>query len=354
MRTVSMHVSGRALAAMALALTLAACTGTTTNPGPGRTGPVTNGPVTTSPGPATAAKANPYPVGLTRYPIGQRVALPTLSGPTLAGPEFSTRTLTGRVAVVNAWATWCDPCRTELPHLARLAGETTADNVAFLGLDVMDKIPAARTMVADTGVTYAQLLDDGSRLKRLARWLPEALPGTLVLDRQGRVAARVIGVVDPAQLRPVLTSLATEPATVTTKPAATFSASGVDVRIEWQTAGRNAELTATFTPQQPGFHLYAMNLPAGGVDGIGTATTLTTGAGLHASGAAFANLPTTTLRIASVARPVPVYPDGPVTLTLPVRMPPGAHPTVVVSYATCSAQQCLAPVVDRTVALAAP
>jgi hypothetical protein len=105
---------------------------------------------------------------------------------------------------------------------------------------------------------------------------------------------------------------------------------------------RGSTLRVTFTPRQ-GFHLYDTALPLGGADGVGLATKVAVSGGLEATGPATADQTVHDITVDGVNAPVPVYPEGPVTLTLPVSAGKG---TLSVQYAACSDKICLAPVQD--------
>ncbi|GIH15165.1 hypothetical protein Raf01_33370 [Rugosimonospora africana] len=129
--------------------------------------------------------------------------------------------------------------------------------------------------------------------------------------------------------------------------------SGVTV-VATLTAGPDGtqHVRATFTPQKTGYHLYSMDLPPGGVDGLGLATTVTVRGTLREAGSPSADAPVKTLRIQDLDVDLTVYPDGPVTITVPVNRTGKGRAEVVVSYAACSPSTCLAPVRDRVIALA--
>jgi thiol-disulfide isomerase/thioredoxin len=93
--------------------------------------------------------------------------------------------------VVNAWASWCPPCRLELPLFAAAAARF-GKRVAFLGLDVNDEAGAARRFLAAHPVSYPSVVDDGGRA---ATWLGHfvGLPTTVFLDASGRVVATHAG-----------------------------------------------------------------------------------------------------------------------------------------------------------------
>jgi len=177
-----------------IAVTLAACS--TARP---QTGAPSSGTLTT--------------VGLTRFPSGEQPHLTAVSGVTLDGTTLRLSDLAGHVVVVNTWASWCYPCRKESPALGQLARQTARLGVRFVGIDEQDRAGAARSFVAAAKVDYPQIVDpDGTILASLRLVPPSAVPSTLVLAKDGGVAARVIGPVDPASLLPLLRELAAEPA----------------------------------------------------------------------------------------------------------------------------------------------
>jgi hypothetical protein len=115
----------------------------------------------------------------------------------------------------------------------------------------------------------------------------------------------------------------------------------------------SGSLTATYRPDQAGFHLYSAAMPPDGVDGLGRPTVLAAGRGLTATGPVVADREPITLHEIELGVDLPVYPDGPVTLTLPVTAS-GTHVDAVIGYAACSATQCLLPVTGKTVTLRTP
>ncbi len=150
-----------------------------------------------------------YPMGLTVFPSDQRRTVPDLRGSTLAGTSLALSSLRGHLVVLNVWASWCEPCRTELPALATLAARTTPAGTRFVGLDEQDTISAATEFLHSIGADYPHFVDDnGLLLAQLAPWLPRAVPGSLVVDPDGRVAARVVGQVTAEQLEPLLAQFA--------------------------------------------------------------------------------------------------------------------------------------------------
>lgn len=131
----------------------------------------------------------------------------------------------------------------------------------------------------------------------------------------------------------------------TSKPvAARFVANGVEVTI----AVCPAAVRATYRPLRPGFHLYSVDLPPNGIEGLGIPTRLEVRNGMAATGPLSADKPVRLLRLQALNVQLPVYPDGPVTVTLPVRRTSGAA-EIAITYGACSASTCLAPVIGKVV-----
>ena len=129
----------------------------------------------------------------------------------------------------------------------------------------------------------------------------------------------------------------------------------VDVRVDLADGGGGA-LRVTFTPLQAGFHLYGMALPDAGIDGVGRPTRVTVAGALTGNGPVSADRPVEQLRVPGVSRPMPVYPDGSITLQLPVQRKRGnvGDAVVVVGYAACSADTCLPPVSSLRIPVTLP
>lgn len=121
----------------------------------------------------------------------------------------------GDVVVVNVWYAACPPCRAEAPDLARIAAEYAGDGVHVVGVNTEDSRATAEAFERQFGIGYPSVLDarSGQALLALRGQVPPgAVPSTLVLDRSGRVSARVLGVVDPSVLRSLLDAALAEAA----------------------------------------------------------------------------------------------------------------------------------------------
>lgn len=105
--------------------------------------------------------------------------------------------LRGKPVVVNVWASWCAPCRTEMPLLQR-AAETYTDRVVVLGVASKDDPEAAQGFLEDFGLTYPNVFDSTGRI-RVALQV-SAYPTTYVFDRQGALVSTVKGGVSEQRL----------------------------------------------------------------------------------------------------------------------------------------------------------
>ena len=122
---------------------------------------------------------------------GQRDAGPVLDGLDLDGKELSSKQYAGKILVVNAWGSWCAPCRKEAPVLREVSEKRT--DAQFLGLLQRDKPASAKAFNESKGITYPTIVDNGGKLvARFGTSLPVgAIPTTWVIDTQGKVAARI-------------------------------------------------------------------------------------------------------------------------------------------------------------------
>jgi thiol-disulfide isomerase/thioredoxin len=110
--------------------------------------------------------------------------------------------LKGRVVVVNFWASWCVPCRTELPDLQKVSGEFAGQPVTFVGVDASDERGAAAALLRRTGVTYPTVYDRRGIYGGIAsRWSVTGLPQTWFVAKDGSRSLRVPRQISAEELR---------------------------------------------------------------------------------------------------------------------------------------------------------
>lgn len=141
-----------------------------------------------------------------------RVAAPDLVGTTLDGNELALADSAGDVVVLNLWASWCGPCRAEAPALQEVYAESRSQGVEFLGINSKDNAAAAAAFEKNYGLTYPSLVDDGGELQLAFHDSVPAtsIPWTLVIDRDGLIAARVLGPTTYTQLSDLVAEVASE------------------------------------------------------------------------------------------------------------------------------------------------
>lgn len=133
---------------------------------------------------------------ITTLPVAERERPGEVAGETLDGEHLALSDLAGQVVVVNVWGSWCAPCRAEAPMLADAARDLEDDGVAFLGIDSRDPSrSAAQAFVRRFDLPYPSIYDQqGQTLLAFRGTLnPNAIPSTVIIDREGRVAASVLG-----------------------------------------------------------------------------------------------------------------------------------------------------------------
>ena len=142
----------------------------------------------------------------------QRSSPLTLSGTTLAGTAWKVADAKNRVLVLNVWGQWCGPCVAEMPHLQQVWSQLSAAGrpVQFMGVNYRDGVQTAQAFLRANKITYPSLQDDGGRTLLSLRGKANTTPTTLVLDRQGRIAARVSGPVSAATLSALVSDVLSE------------------------------------------------------------------------------------------------------------------------------------------------
>ncbi len=172
------------------ALVLSACSSGGTSGGSGNTNFITG-----SDGIATVKK-------------GDRQAAPDLSGKTIDGKTIDTADYKGKILVVNVWGSWCSPCRAEADNLVQVAKATADKDVQFVGLNTRDtSTEPAVAFEKKYAVPYPSLYDPTGKLMlrfKKGTLNPQAIPSTIVIDRDGKIAARALQALSEDKLREML------------------------------------------------------------------------------------------------------------------------------------------------------
>jgi thiol-disulfide isomerase/thioredoxin len=138
------------------------------------------------------------------------------SSETTDGSTISSDDYLGSVLVVNFWFAACPPCRYEAPDLAEISEKYAADGVQFLGINVYDEREVANSFEREFAIQYPSILDVSTGELRLAfsgQLPPNGVPTTIIVDRSGRVAARLSGaILDRAVFEEMIESVLAEPA----------------------------------------------------------------------------------------------------------------------------------------------
>ncbi|MGY1770578.1 TlpA family protein disulfide reductase [Blastococcus sp. SYSU D00813] len=145
-------------------------------------------------------------------PVGERATAPEFAGELLGGGDFDSADLTGDVAVLNFWGSWCAPCRVETPEFQEVYAEVRDEGVQFVGLNVKETDPQfAQAFVDSNAIEFPSVYDPRGEVALAFRDYPaNAVPSTIVLDREYRVAAVYTSQVSQEDLRTVLDRLLEE------------------------------------------------------------------------------------------------------------------------------------------------
>jgi thiol-disulfide isomerase/thioredoxin len=135
-----------------------------------------------------------------------RSAAPELSGMTLSGKEFIFNP--GQVAVINVWASWCSPCRAEIPTLIELSKQYP--EVQFMGILTRDNPATAEAFARRLAMPYPTFIDDSLLIGFKGTLPANAIPSTVLLDKNGNVAARISGEVTLTSLSKLIRKLEAE------------------------------------------------------------------------------------------------------------------------------------------------
>ncbi len=125
------------------------------------------------------------------WPAGR--AVPPMAGTDLQGKSWDLAALHGRAVLINFWATWCAPCKEEMPTLQTLA-ELEGERLAVLAVNVREPLPRVQRYAQSAGLTFPILPDPRGEITRA--WDMKVFPTTVLVDGRGRPQRVVSGAVD--------------------------------------------------------------------------------------------------------------------------------------------------------------
>ncbi|TPX00765.1 TlpA family protein disulfide reductase [Schumannella luteola] len=148
-------------------------------------------------------------------PASEREDAIAFSGTLDTGDAFDSASLAGTVTVVNFWYASCPPCREEAPDLEKLRAQFEGEDVTMLGVNVSDTADVALGFEKKFGIGYPSIVDGADNAVQLAfassTLAPNSVPTTLILDTQGRVAARISGLLEsPSVVADIVAELLAE------------------------------------------------------------------------------------------------------------------------------------------------
>jgi len=139
---------------------------------------------------------------VTLFEPGEREEPVELSGETLDGSTWDSADHRGSVVLVNLWASWCGPCAKEAPHLVEIHEETKGEDVEFVGIDYREySVETGRAQAETWGSTWPSIYDKSGTTSVDMQGKMSAQPSTAILDREGRIAAVVLGATTSSTLR---------------------------------------------------------------------------------------------------------------------------------------------------------
>lgn len=145
---------------------------------------------------------------LSVVPVEVNFAAPEISLTNLDGVEVALADLRGQVVLVNNWATWCPPCKAEMPTLQTYFEEHQDQGFVLVAIDAADPVGEVRQFVADYGLTFPVWLDPQN--KALMAFQNQSLPSSYVIDRLGMVRLAWTGAISKSMLERYLTPLLEE------------------------------------------------------------------------------------------------------------------------------------------------
>lgn len=135
-----------------------------------------------------ATKAETGPTESSLIPPFTPTKAPAITGETITGEPFDLADYEGKPIILNFWASWCGPCRREIPAIAAFA--KSHPEIQVLGVDYLDEVPDAAAFAKANGATWPSVVDDGPIG---SRYKVPGLPTTFLINSQGQIVERILG-----------------------------------------------------------------------------------------------------------------------------------------------------------------
>lgn len=140
----------------------------------------------------------PTPAARTSAPAGALAPAPEFAFTTFDDQRVSSSDLAGRAIVLNFWASWCTPCRAEMPYFERTYRAYQERGVVFVGLAIQDDPAESRVFLKELGITYPAGPDEGNEIA--LRYQVSGLPATVFITPDGKIARKWTGALSEQQL----------------------------------------------------------------------------------------------------------------------------------------------------------
>jgi len=123
--------------------------------------------------------------------LAERIDPREFTLPLLTGGNVSLSSYRGKVVILNFWATWCPPCRTEMPSMETLYQRFSAQGLEILAVDIGENVSTVQQFIRNSGYSFPVLLDSSNRVSSV--YGIEAIPTTYIIDREGKIIGRIVG-----------------------------------------------------------------------------------------------------------------------------------------------------------------
>jgi thiol-disulfide isomerase/thioredoxin len=128
--------------------------------------------------------------------VAATVPAPSFSGVTVDGKSFSSSSLKGKAYIVNFFASWCPPCRSEIPDMVQVQRTWESRGFTFVGIAVNEKVPNVKNFMRQNGMTWPVLMATPELIRAFNGYIDggiNGIPTTFVIDASGRLTNVIVG-----------------------------------------------------------------------------------------------------------------------------------------------------------------